>query len=178
MDGKLMLESTYGEGSVFEFSVPLKPVSKKATENKKTLEEKDLKIFKSKKKAEKQPILIVEDNPSNVEILSHHLEEFGCAFDVSMSGKEALAKAKEKDYSCILMDIQMEGLSGFETYSKMKSSKKIKTKDMKVFAVSAHVQDEIKKKSKEIGMDGFIEKPIEIQSLYKILKTVFAGTSS
>lgn len=178
MDGKLSLESTYGEGSCFEFSVPLKPVSKKVSENKKALKKSDLKIFKTKKQAEKSLILIVEDNPSNIEILSHHLEEFGCIYDVAMSGKQALDLAKKKDYACVLMDIQMEGLSGFETYSKMKSSKKIKTKDMKVFAVSAHVQDEIKKKSKEIGMDGFVEKPIEIQALFKILNGVLGKEKS
>ncbi|MEO0854949.1 MAG: response regulator, partial [Cyanobacteria bacterium J06648_11] len=71
-------------------------------------------------------VLIVDDNPTNLSVLSHALKDAGFRVRVAMDGESAVEQAVEDMPELILLDIQMPGMDGFETCSKLKTNWKTK----------------------------------------------------
>jgi CheY-like chemotaxis protein len=116
-------------------------------------------------------VLVVEDNELNLEISKDILESAGVVVESAADGSLAVECLKEKGpdyYDCILMDIQMPVMDGFDatrTIRKMFPDKRIP-----IIALSANAFDEDRRKSFEAGMDGHLAKPIVIAQLEDALK--------
>ncbi len=110
-------------------------------------------------------ILLVEDNKTNQEIIVGLLENSGIKLDIANNGKEALWLFERNTYNLILMDIQMPELDGYETTQIIRE----KDKDIPIIALSANVMREDIQKSKVVGMQEHLNKPIEVEKLYKVL---------
>jgi CheY-like chemotaxis protein len=111
-------------------------------------------------------ILVAEDNTVNQRILELMLAKLGYKCHLAANGLEVLKRVSEQSYDLILMDIEMPELPGLE------AAKNIRALGIKtpIIAVSAHVFSEAKKSALEAGMDQFINKPINIESLRKVLE--------
>lgn len=70
------------------------------------------------------PILVVDDEPRNLELLEAYLASEGYQVALAQDGEEALAKAASLDPDLILLDVMMPGLSGYEVCAKLKEAKK------------------------------------------------------
>lgn len=152
MGGSISVESKQGEGSKFTISLCFK-VTDETTDNK-TISSNS--IIDTNKK-----ILLVEDNELNYEIAKTVLEEAGFIIDGASNGKMAIDKASNNTYDVILMDIQMPIMDGYEA---TKELRKLGNRTP-IIAMTANAFSEDKKKAKEVGMDGYIPKPIDVNKL-------------
>ena len=111
-------------------------------------------------------ILLVEDNKTNQEIIIGLLEHSGIIIDIANDGVEAVDKFKKnKDYELILMDLQMPNMDGYE------ATKLIREIDKKVpiIALTANAMKEDIERTKKAGMNAHLNKPIDVEKLYKTL---------
>lgn len=108
-------------------------------------------------------ILLTEDKEINQEIFIGILEGSGISIDIASNGKEAVKKSREKDYSLIIMDIEMPIMNGYE------ASKIIRTENSEVpiIALTSNNSDDDILKTKEVGMNEHLSKPIQVQTLYQ-----------
>jgi len=126
-------------------------------------------------KHSKIKVLLVEDYGANILVATHLLEHFGYDYEVAKNSHEALGKLKESDFSLILMDIQMEDRDGLET---TRIIREMETKHGKaripIIAMTAHALAGDKQKCLQAGMDGYITKPVDAETLQNTLAQ-FAG---
>ena len=80
-------------------------------------------------------VLIVDDNPQNVELLQAFLESMPVKIVTACDGQEALEKVQEHNPDLILLDIMMPRMSGFQVCKKLKSDPN--TKDIQILMVTA-----------------------------------------
>ncbi len=118
-------------------------------------------------------VLIVDDNPQNVELLQAFLESLPLKLITAVDGVEALEKVAEHNPDLILLDVMMPRMSGFQVCQKLKSDPK--TKDIQILMVTAlHELGDIERAS-ECGTDDFVSKPVnkvELQTRVKSLLRV------
>lgn len=108
-------------------------------------------------------ILIVEDNPMNLELVSDILDAQGYKVFRATSGAEALEIVKRVHPDMILMDIQLPGLDGLEITRMIKEDPE--TKDIIVVALTAHVMKGDRERILEAGCSGYIPKPVNARDL-------------
>lgn len=101
-------------------------------------------------------ILIVDDQPINITILSEIVQDLGQVV-FALDGVDALEKADNLLPDLILLDIEMEGMSGFDVCQTLKQSPR--TKDIPVIFISAHSEDKIEHRSLNYGAVDFISRP-------------------
>jgi len=114
-------------------------------------------------------VLIVDDTPSNLEIIENYLQESGLSTFIATSGEIAIKRAEYLQPNLILLDIMMPGLNGFETCKILKSSEK--TKNIPIIFMTALTDIENKKKGFEVGAVDYITKPIEKHELFARVTT-------
>ncbi|OIP72021.1 MAG: hybrid sensor histidine kinase/response regulator [Oscillatoriales cyanobacterium CG2_30_40_61] len=104
-------------------------------------------------------ILIVDDNPTNLAVLSQTLKSAGFAVRVAEDGESALELVERKQPALILLDIQMPGIDGFETCKKLKADPK--TQEIPIIFLTALTNTENKVKGLSLGAVDYIGKPFE-----------------
>jgi CheY-like chemotaxis protein len=109
----------------------------------------------------KEKILVVEDNPLNMELFKDLLEVQGYEVHEAINGQQALDQVKSDEFDLILMDIQLPGMDGFTATRKMKEDPK--TKSIPIIALTAYAMKGDEDRVKEAGCDGYIIKPIDTQ---------------
>ena len=123
----------------------------------------------------KVKLLLVEDNEVNREIASLILTEFGFGLDTAVNGKmayEKVANSKPGDYDCILMDIQMPVMNGYEATKKIRELDNKKLANIPIIAMTANAFTEDVQAAKEAGMNSHIAKPLDIQKMIETLTEV------
>lgn len=103
-------------------------------------------------------ILIVDDNPQNVELLEAYLEELGADIRTAADGLEALAAVEAKQPDVILLDVMMPRMSGYQACVKLKSD--AATKDICIIMVTALGEISDTERAFESGADEFLTKPV------------------
>ncbi len=110
---------------------------------------------------EKSSILIADDNPNNLKILSETLTGFGYDIRVAMDGKAAVESAFTIVPDMILLDIHMPEMDGYEACRILK--KDIRTKDVPVIFISALNEQFNKIKAFNYGAVDYLTKPIQME---------------
>jgi two-component system, sensor histidine kinase and response regulator len=164
MGGEIWAESTYGVGSTFFFTAWLGVGSCEA-ERKRFVP--DLSGIRA---------LIVDDNALAREILTEHLKAFAIRVDSASSGEQAIrelsAAGTHDPYRLVLMDWHMPGMDGLETSRIIKCSKALK-RIPRIVLVTAFGHDDIRVQADELGMDGYLLKPVTPSTLYDTLIRLF-----
>lgn len=114
-------------------------------------------------------VLIVDDNPKNLQVLGEILSEINCSIGVATNGKRALASAKEVHPDLILMDVVMPEMDGFTTTQKLKEDSD--TKDIPVIFLTAKTETSDIIKGFEIGGIDYVTKPFNAPELIARVKT-------
>ena len=120
---------------------------------------------------EKKKILIVDDDPKIVELISVNLKSGGYEVDTAYDGESALEKIWNKGIDrpdLIILDIKLPKSDGFQVCQQLKNN--IQTKHIPIIFLSAFTQKTIVEKGKEVGGDFFVQKPFDAIELIKIIK--------
>ncbi len=118
----------------------------------------------------KQVILVVDDQPQNVELLRAHLVPRGYDVVTAASGAEAMEKISGNQIDLVLLDVIMPGMSGFEVLAKLRADKK--TQRIPVVMVTSLKETEDRLKALESGCDDFISKPFDRHELFARVKSL------
>ena len=105
-------------------------------------------------------ILVVEDNPMNMELAVDLLETYGYEVTPAEDGFEALERVKETKFDLILLDMQLPGIDGPEVLERLKNDPA--TRAVPVVALTAHAMSGDEERFREAGCSGYISKPIDV----------------
>ena len=111
----------------------------------------------------KSVILVVDDQPKNIELMEAYLVPQGYEIINALSGEEALEKLSVNQIDLVLLDIMMPRMSGLEVLKKLRADEK--TRLLPVVMVTALNETEDRVKALEAGCDDFISKPFDKQEL-------------
>jgi DNA-binding response OmpR family regulator len=114
-------------------------------------------------------ILIVDDTPANLRLLSGMLAEQGYRVRLAPSGKLALMNAQAKSPDLILLDIKMPGMNGYEVCEQLKADPR--TRDIPVIFLSALDQTEDKVKAFAHGGVDYVTKPFQFDEVLARVET-------
>lgn len=118
-------------------------------------------------------VLLVEDNEINMEIAEELLSQKGLMVDKAENGRIAVERVHEMPegyYSMIFMDIQMPEMNGYEATAQIRASDREDLKTVPIIAMSADVFMDDLKRAEDVGMNGHVAKPIEIEKLLEALE--------
>jgi CheY-like chemotaxis protein len=113
-------------------------------------------------------ILIVDDNPQNVELLQAFLETLPVKIITAIDGVDALEKVAEHNPDLILLDIMMPRMSGFQVCRKNEP----KTRDIQILMVTALNELGDIEQASECGTDDFVSKPVNKFELLTRVKSL------
>jgi len=108
-------------------------------------------------------ILLVEDNDPNRRVVQLMLAELGLAADEAASGAEAIARAAERDYDVILMDLQMPGIDGLEAIRRIRAQQRGTCPV--ILALTANVMEGNDARCRRAGANGYLPKPLRLDDL-------------
>ncbi len=112
-------------------------------------------------------ILIVEDNPMNMELILDLLEFYGHRVTEAEDGIKALERLAERKFDLILLDMQLPKMDGLEVLDRIK--KNPATKEIPVIAVTAHAMKGSEEHFIEMGCVDYISKPIDIHRFRSLI---------
>lgn len=116
-------------------------------------------------------ILLVDDNEMFVDSARDVLEAEGYNVTTAGGGEEALAKAKEKQFCVVVMDIKMEGLNGVESFIEMKKLKP----QIKVIMCTAHLVEDLIYRAEREGAFAILKKPVKMANLLEEIEKACSG---
>jgi CheY-like chemotaxis protein len=121
-----------------------------------------------------QRFLLVEDNAINMRILQTYMKKLGVEYDSASDGLRALEcyKAQEGCYKCILMDISMPVMDGFEATRQIRGFEKASNLPRRhIVAISGLASQDAQEDAFANGLDLFLSKPVQLKELSRILKS-------
>lgn len=116
-------------------------------------------------------ILVAEDEDTNQKVIESQLSQLGFS-NVTLveNGLQAVMAQKKDNYDIIFMDLKMPTMNGFDSAKRIRKSQP--KRPPYIIALTAMVLDGDKQKCKDVGMDFFIGKPIDMDELEKIIHTI------
>ena len=108
-------------------------------------------------------LLIVDDEPANIELLARRLVRRGFEVVSATSADEGIAKAVAEKPDVVLMDIKMPVVDGFEATRRLKA--KAETRAIPVIALTAHAMQEDRDQAVAAGADEYETKPVDLDRL-------------
>jgi two-component system alkaline phosphatase synthesis response regulator PhoP len=119
-------------------------------------------------------VLIVDDNPQNLELLEAYMEDMAEARVITATnGLDALAKVAVDPPDLMLLDIMMPKMSGFEVCKRIKADPK--TRDIVVVMVTALNETGDVERAAECGTDDYLTKPIDKKALIDLVRKLLAA---
>ena len=169
MNGWIIVDSVYGEGSTFTVRIPQKfsgnELVGKFSEETATTQKKYQPSFL----APDAKILVVDDNEMNLFVVAGLLKETQIKIDTVTSGTAALEKLAEVHYDAIFIDQMMPNLDGIQTLKLAKKMPENKSKNSPIIALTANAISGAKEMFLREGFNDYLGKPIDPKSLEKML---------
>ena len=167
MDGSIWVESEYGHGSTFCFTGWF-GIGTAAKAQRALIP--GLAAVR---------VLVVDDNTSAREILSDMLAQFAVRTECVSSGNDALRELLAADsqdpYGLVLMDWQMPGMDGLETSRAIKRGSSLRNVP-KIIIITGLGGEEVRLQAEEMGIEGFLQKPVTPSVLLDTLMNLFSTT--
>lgn len=168
LGGEINVESVYGGGSVFKFTIPL--IYEEYIVENNAVNEESL-----NKNADAKIILVAEDDNINFLLLKTILELKGHIVLRARNGQEVVDISRSNPaIDLIFMDIKMPVLDGYEAFEMIKKD----NPDLIVIAQTAHSSSEVKERIMKAGFSGYITKPLDKEKIYEIIIKVFQNNVS
>jgi hypothetical protein len=121
-------------------------------------------------------VLVAEDNRINQQVVLRLLKKIGYEADLVNNGREAVEAVREKEYHLVLMDLEMpemDGLTATQTIHQEWREKSQSSLDYHVcpwiVALTAYATQEDRERCREVGMNGYLTKPIRLPELERTL---------
>lgn len=172
MNSRLEVNSVYGQGSDFYFSVlqgviDWEPIGDYRESYQKSLDETT--GYHELFKAPSARILVVDDTELNLTVVKGLLKQTEIQVDTAVSGYDTLDLVKENKYDVILLDHRMPGMDGVETFEKMKTLEGNLNVGVPVIALTANAVSGAKEMYLSKGFRDYMSKPIEGKNLEALL---------
>ena len=168
LKGEIEVESEVGKGSVFTITVNQKAIGDNTISEIKNFDPEKRRV--NTFNAEGKKVLVVDDNKVNIRVAERLLKKYNIDVTSVESGQECIDLLKDNNYDLILLDQMMPNMSGVDT---LKELKKNKSFDTPVIVLTADAIEGKKDEYLNEGFDGYLSKPIEIDTLTDILKKHF-----
>ena len=162
MEGTISLESEFGRGSTFKFTVWLEESEIEQTSLKTpTLSLRNLKV------------LVVDDNTAAREIFQEMLEKFGCHVTLAASGEECIFELEESyannaPFQLLLLDWKMKGMDGIEVSQKIRSDPRF-DELLNIVMATVYSRDELIRATSGLNINGILTKPVTPSTLLETL---------
>ena len=117
-------------------------------------------------------ILVAEDSLVNQKLVRAILGRRGHRVTLAGDGREALATVQSQDFDVVLMDVQMPEMDGFEAVTKIREMEQRTGGHIPIIALTAHAMKGDRERCLEVGMDGYVSKPIRSKLLFDMIDTV------
>jgi CheY-like chemotaxis protein len=126
--------------------------------------------------ASRPPLLVVEDNAVNLEVIQQMLSRLGFSADVATNGQEALDAFEAADYELVLMDVQMPVMDGLEASRRIRALLPEK-RQPRIIAITANAMRGDKERCLEAGMDAYLAKPVSLNQLRELLEVTLSSNA-
>ena len=122
-------------------------------------------------------MLVVEDTVANQQLMQLLLTRMGHVFTLAASGFAAVERYHGEEFDLVLMDVQMPGMDGIQTTKELRRIEREQggVRRVPILALTADTRGEMQPKCLEAGMDGFLTKPIVLETLSQALRKVQRG---
>jgi two-component system sensor histidine kinase/response regulator len=165
MGGEIWVESAQGRGSTFSF-----------TANFGLGKEKAKKQYKPASELRGMKVLVVDDNATSRGIFQEILESFSFEVSVVASGEEGITELEsaeeDKPFELVVMDWKMPGMDGIEASKRIKSHTGL-SKIPPIVLVTAYGREEVMQQAEEVGLEGFLLKPVNPSMLFDTIMQAF-----
>ncbi|WP_085900597.1 CHASE domain-containing protein [Kiloniella majae] len=165
MGGEIGVESTFGQGSTFWFTLPNIAATSSVRTDQIKKNTDDFETVRS------LHLLIVEDNRINQRIIEFTIEALGHTSELAVNGLEALDAVKENDFDLILMDVRMPEMSGPDATREIRKFDTEKSA-IPIVALTADAMKEHQEEYRDAGMDACVAKPINRGELVEAINHV------
>ena len=177
MDSRLEVESVYGLGSVFSFSLKQKIVDSTPIGDIRKLRDRMLEEDRKQKDhftARGAKILVVDDTAVNLKVVCGFLKNSGIEVDTADSGERCLEMEAQKKYDLIFLDHRMPGMDGIETIHRIRRDSK-NNRNTPIVALTANVVSGARDMYIREGFSDFLSKPISGESLGSMIRKYLSG---
>jgi PAS domain S-box-containing protein len=114
-------------------------------------------------------VLLAEDNPVNQKVARRMLEALGCHVDAVATGAEAVDAIRSFPYDLVLMDCHMPELDGYAATRQIRARERAGAR-LPIVALTASVLEADRNRAREVGMDGFLAKPVKPEDLRGVIE--------
>ncbi|NBI17954.1 response regulator [Neglecta sp. X4] len=165
MKGTVKIDSQVGKGSVVQITLPVRADEAgngaSADEN-----------WSMPENIAGMRVLLVEDNEINCEIVEYILRDAGVEVVTANNGKaavDAFAGSEPEAFDCVLMDLMMPVMSGYEAARVIRSLGRSDAETVPIIALSANAFDEDIAMAKDAGMDEHLAKPVDLRKMFQAM---------
>jgi CheY-like chemotaxis protein/HPt (histidine-containing phosphotransfer) domain-containing protein len=123
-------------------------------------------------------VLVAEDNPTNQKVALSMLKRLGHRADAVANGREALKALQLIPYDLVLMDVQMPEMDGLEATRRFRALEAGTGRRLPIIAMTAHASTTDRDRCLSAGMDDFVTKPVQRETLGKTIAAVLARSSA
>ena len=165
MDGTVEVESRIGEGSVVQIDLPIRVDGEWHVKS--VDEERNL-----RSNVAGMRVLLVEDNEINREIVEFMLKDAGVDVVSANDGRaavDAFAASETGTFDCVLMDLMMPVMSGYEAARVIRGLDRTDAKNVPIIALSANAFEEDVAMAKAAGMNEHLAKPVDIKKMFEVM---------
>jgi len=173
MGGEISVESKKGVGSRFWFTVKLKKSDAAAISgvwNARQSSADTIPPANDLPQAEENLVLIVEDNAVLQKLIGFQLKHLGLVGDVASTGVQALEAFKKKQFSLILMDVQMPEMDGYQATVQIRQHESTKGKHTPIVALTASALEGDRERCLAAGMDDYLVKPVKLERFKEVVE--------
>ncbi len=165
MKGHIEVESQIGSGSMFRITLPMQIDGVRDAQAVDEGQNETGTI-------DGMRVLLVEDNDINCEIIEFMLKDAGAKVVTANDGKEAVdafAASAPETFDCVLMDLMMPVMSGYEAARVIRAMDRADAKTVPIIALSANAFDEDVAMAKDAGMNEHLAKPVDMGKMFRVM---------
>ena len=174
MDSSLIVESVYGEGSTFSFTLSQKVTDREVLGDYKAAYREHIaggKSYHEKFTAPEARVLVVDDNEMNLMVFKSLIKQTGVKTDTAISGNEGIALAASVKYDMLFLDHMMPVKDGIETLQEIKADASNPNRKTPAICLTANAISGAKEEYLAAGFDDYLSKPIDPDKLEDMMLT-------